>query len=527
MPYQGPQTVKTYNRPTDRWPDDMGDDPGLGACQSQGFVGQYLGTTWNVQHKLKTQNLIVTVWVDPASAGLSPTMSSIMQLTDSHLQVVWNGVTPIRGRIVIYAACADNAASDIVYAQGTPEAVWVIPHSMGLLNAQLITSFWVSGVRVDPISITYDAYNITATFYAPCTGVACLVRVNPLRIKGRAGAVHVQETADTVWSFSHPLNTSDVLAQVWLEDSTVSLQGVALSETTVDLILSAPTTGSIVLMDPFPLAECPILIRQIVDWPATFPPTPHSHEKDEILLALDSENLGGKAASEYLQRSSDLGQTTCPLELTQAGTRKVPLQFLPTASTMWIEDADGAIVATQLVVDSLNTGLYVQKDPANSRAILSLQFQPQVLDVQGRVLLETGMSPAEGTAAQIRTAAGQNWTLEIGTGILARKLSSHVLRLELDPLYLPQVYTLSGGVSVLNSGGSWFITDPIYIQPTFNYMTQIYEVIDSGLPAERKRGISIGDLPGQVLIDIQPTRLIVINNTGRNLQQPMLILKRV
>ncbi len=525
MTYQGPKTFKTYGRPTDRWPDDLDDVIDVERCQSQGFVGWYYGDVWHVNHKLKTQNLVVTVWVEDSISILNPRIKSYKQLTDTTVQIVWDTAGhPVRGKVIIYALCENSPASDIIHKQDVASDTWVIPHGMGKDYAHLLASFWVAGARADPLLIDHDPMNVTATFMTPCAGTACLVRVQPLRIRNRISKVFIQDTPSTSWVFAHDLGTVDLLSQIWLA-SPSSLESVTVTETDVFATFSTACTGSLCLMDPFPIKECSIFVRQIVDWPDKFPPGPHTHDKADIPLAQDSVRFDGKESFEYVQTLRDVGIIVCPLILTSDGNRKIPDAYLPDTIPLRVFDTDGAILAKQLRVDDIHSPLYVQKDTVNQTAIISMHFQAQKIDVTGNVSNPDGSVPTLPTT--ILSGPLKNWTLDVGAGLRATRIDGQTLKLDTAPVV--HKYQLPAGVTVLANNGNWVIDDSVNLKINGHYTLTLYETIDAGLPTERKRVVSVGDstIPGQALIETLPNRIIVYNNTGRHLHVPHLVVMSI
>lgn len=512
MAYQGPQTAKTYNRPTDRWPDDL--DPsggGLDLCQSQGFVGWYFGTTWNVMHRLKTMNLVITVWIDDSLVAVDASMYSVTQLSEDFISIVWNTGTPVRGKVVLYALCETNPMSDIIFEQNVAESIWIIPHNMGLSIPQLLASFWLNGERLDPIGVSVTETELSVEFPMATTGIACVVRVNPLRIKGRSSNVFIVETPELVWTFEHTLHTADLLCQIWIDKTGMSIQSIEVTDDTVEVTFSEPCIGSLCLMDPFPVQECLIHIRQIVDWPSQFPVGPHSHLKADILEAQNSDRLGGYPAAHYLQ-TPDLGIMVCPLEITVSGDRKVPKEFLPTGLGVTVLDADGVIEADQIKIDNAS-GLYLQKDYLNKTAIISKQFESRVLQFTGNVTPAVGQS-----TAQIITSPSANWILEFGEGIQAQVVSPQTVRI-LSPKSIAKIYTLIGVDRVL-AGGNWVIDDALVLATPGSYVFTLYERNEAG----NKQVVSVGDLPGQIRVESLVNRIIVWNDAGRDLIEPTVVI---
>lgn len=527
MAFQGPKTTKTYGRPTDRWPDDLEEEPGAEQCKSQGYVGWFSGTNWYVKHQLGNTDLIVTVWIDENSFPASPYMYSVQQLTDTYLHIRWAGTEPVRGKVVIYSLCDTSPVSDIIFRQDTPEEVWTIPHSMGTDFTQVLTSFWFDGLRIDPLYITADEVSLTATFSTPCVGVACIVRIDPRRIRGRASAIFKQEEASSVWTFEHTLNTSDLLCQAWVDaDPIPALVSLNVTNTSVSATFTSECIGSFCIMDPFPVAECSVYIRQIVDWPESFPIGPHTHTKEEVFSSQDSDRLGGLLPDKYL-RVVDRFATVCPLVVTavegaEGGEAlKVPTQFLPDSSSFRIYDTDGSVLASRLRIDNTHSPLYLQKDYLNKIAILSMRFDPQKLTLTGNATPRMGQ-----TEATISTTATTGWSFTIGEGLQATVTSPTTFNLSaLPPPVIPAIPPIKPTVYTTPSSGnispdmSWTVEDPLLAIPG-SYVLTVYEQGPTG----GRQVVAVGNQAGQVQVETLENKIILTNTTAQPLIAPSIVV---
>jgi len=319
-------------------------------------------------------------------------------------------------------------------------------------------------------------------------------------MRGLVGKVFKQEEPANIWEFSHDLGTTDLLLETWVSDERQDADTFEISEQDIKVEFREPCTGTLCLLDPAHQAECTVYIRQIADWPDTFPPSSHTHDRETVLSSRDSEALGTQPPSYYLN-VSQLGINLPPL----GPDGRVPLQYLPTGQKIHIADAEASMQAARLLLDSGQTPIHLQRDFINNTAVISMQPVVQNIHLSGNVttaLLDE--------SKVISAVHGFKMFMVAGAGIRFNIQNEATVEVEVTNA-ISKKYTHP---EPLIAGASWTIDDTFLGEPG-NHTFYVQEI----LPGAKTRPLPIGDPLTAASLGIKLTcehsKLIVNNGLGR------------
>ena len=170
-------TNKTYIRPADRIDELLGSEE-----QAFGkYAGEFSGIVWNVNHNLRSTNLLIGIWKnDPANPA---SFWQIQQADYENLTINWT--SPVEGRVVLYSVRPFTGVA-VVHEQTTPLKVWMVSHNFG--TTDVIYTCWTGSTIITPVSAkTLDNNTVELTFAFPVSGTCVMVIADP----ERSPSVHV------------------------------------------------------------------------------------------------------------------------------------------------------------------------------------------------------------------------------------------------------------------------------------------------------------------------------------------------
>lgn len=376
---------------------------------------------------------------------------------------------------------------------------WAVHHNLGSTN--LIVDIWVDSSTPGLRYVSVDqptSKDIVIQWLYPCRGKIVIYAIT--EIAGISTTVE-QLTPAALWVLPHSLGTSNLVADVWVDNKKIDPQTISAYPDRIELEFATPCVGKVCLLNADPTIDPDLRIRfsQIIDPPTTYAPTAHTHPVEDIALAQDAEKLGGVAAAEYLKATA-VGTTIAPLDPV---TNKLHLSYLPSFCPVRIYDADGALNADILAVNNTDTPLFLEKILDGVRKIGRISMQPVLRFLQ--LLGNVKTTPSLGT----RLNASTNWDIRLvaGDGLLATVLDNNTVRLD-APSITPKVFRRD---TPLVNGATWTISDPIFNPPGQQLITA-YEYIASPGDGQAESNHLPAQFAIDTVFDCQGASILSLNN---------------